>query len=210
MSTALAIWTPSALLRRPIALWEPPPMTAYDPISIRLHLAFLASFKRTIIQQGADPPQAEASMHSHHVTWWHKMCASFVGHVVPMHEAGEDVLLAVVVPVAHGVDLASPLFRWYPDGWHEMVAWAAAGARRGNTAQASGLRVYSSGATDAQRFAHMSREDALDAGVVEPERPALRVVQANDPDPGPLFASERAPYSDDLEAEIEADWEDIT
>jgi hypothetical protein len=115
-----------------------------------------------------------------------------------MNEASLDEVASIVVPFARSIDRDSQVWRWYPDGWHPLVAWAAAGGTA-EVRATSGLRVHASNATPSERTRAMSVEQRADAFERPPQRPALRVVQ----DAGPLFGAELPPLSLDMEAEYD-------
>jgi len=205
MTTALAIWIPPTLVRRRSLVLESVVNFATDSPALRFHFAFLAALKRSMIEKGGSPPLVETAMHNGHVEWWGRCSRRTLGTHVAMHEATLDETAAIVVPFAQSIDLDSQAWRWYPDGWHPLVAWAAAGGR--GDVSSIGMRVASSGATAAERTRHMTPEERADAIGPPPQRPALRVVQ----DGGPLFDGELPPLSLDMEAEyddepVDAEW----
>ena len=134
MTTALVLWRPSPIVTRPTALARRRrmhPISSFMGRRERLHFAFLHICKRIMIQQGQDPHEAERTTGGRqggHVTWWHELGRRILErNPPPLHLAEDEDLMAVVVPLSRGVDMTSDRWDFYPDGWRELVAWAAAG-----------------------------------------------------------------------------------
>jgi hypothetical protein len=133
--------------------------------------------------------------------------------------AEDDDLLAVVVPLSRRVDMDSQAYAYYPDGWQELVAWCQAGCPYDERDQiAARIRVQNVNMDRLAALPLTGSEETFGRDDIETASPpALRVVQES---AGPLFASDLAPVSMDLEADMEAehaaknepidaDWEDI-
>lgn len=202
MSVALAIWTPPTLVsRRPLAVATEihvPHVAAFMGRRERLHFAFLHAVKRIWIETGNTPSDCERVVADNlrgHVHWWRISCKHLLHRTLEMHLAEDDDLMAVVVPLAGRVLLESDLWPWYPDGWQELVRWAQAGCPfDAGDVQAAKLRVVN---------ANVDRLAALPAVGTDSAFGRDEVVEHA----GPLFGPPPT-ICDDLEAEIEAEWEE--
>lgn len=212
MSTALALYRPTPLVCRAVAQETPMfQISAFMGRRERLHFAFLHIVKRIWIEGGKDPSDCERTviqdLHGH-VHWWKVSCKHLLHRTLEMNLAEDEDLMAVVVPLSHRVAGESELWPWYPDGWQESVRWAQAGCPLDARDMASARTRAANAGTNADRMAALDTEGRLDAEPIVPSSPPdLRIVQQYE-SAGPLFTPELPPVSMDLEADIEAEWED--
>ena len=217
-----ALYAPIARRRGVLLVYR---ISTFLPRRERLLFALLHIVRRMMVQQGHDPTTIEGRLAVDRydqpgalVMWW-RSCAREYLSTLPRRAnhpadhpwpptlvlAEDPELEIVVVHLAPYVDVQTPTYAWYCDGWCESVAWALAGCPHDERDRhAAKVRADNANADRLAALDAEGRADAMPIVVPAPE-PKLRVVQ----DAGPLFSADLPPVSMDMEAELEGDDDDF-
>lgn len=224
MSTALALYRAPLSARRPPESLVPL-ISSLIPRRERLLFAFLHLVRRMMVQQGIEPGEVEAKMAVDRydqpgalVMWWRSCAREYLARrprrtdhppdapwPPVMMLANDDEIATICVALAHYIDVQSPAYPWYCDGWRESVAWCVAGCPIDAQDRAAAAARVASAVADKDRFAALDAEGRLDAEPIVHTPPTLRVVQNSPPPAGPLFDGPQPDLCPDLEAELYGD-----